>query len=181
MLCLQAEILTLLNDEYGFEYEQETPWHAVCAERPQTPKHPDVKAQATPVQHKTLAGFLATADLADSDSSDSSFRCANDDTDQILCSIALIIPSARSILLLLSILAVLASASCKCCSFQAASDAFFVRLEKLTLYLFAHRAFWSLADSSLAEFLVTADLPESDSSNYRFRHAINHCMSSTQA
>ena len=71
----QAEILTLLNDEYGFEYEQETPWQAVFAEAPQSPRHADTKAQASPAQHRTLADFLATADLADSDSSDSSFRC----------------------------------------------------------------------------------------------------------
>ena len=73
--CLQAEILTLLNEEYGFEYEQETPWHAVFAEGPQTPRHPAATAQASPVQHKSMADFLANADLADSDSSDSSFRC----------------------------------------------------------------------------------------------------------
>jgi hypothetical protein len=74
----QAEILTLLNDEYGFEYEQETPWQAVFAEAPQSPRHADNKAQASPAQHKTLADFLASADLADSDSSDSSFRCIAD-------------------------------------------------------------------------------------------------------
>jgi hypothetical protein len=32
----QAEILTLVNDEYGFEYEQETPWRDVFAQPPPT-------------------------------------------------------------------------------------------------------------------------------------------------
>ena len=75
---MQAEILTLLNDEYGFEYEQETPWDDVFAEAPQSPKQAEAKANALPVQHKSLADFLASADLADSDSSDSSFRCATE-------------------------------------------------------------------------------------------------------
>ena len=75
---MQAEILTLLNDEYGFEYEQETPWDAVFAEAPQSPRQAEAKANALPVQHKSLADFLASADLADSDSSDSSFRYAEE-------------------------------------------------------------------------------------------------------
>ncbi len=66
----------MINEEYGFEYEQETPWHAVFAEAPVSPRAAADGAAAAPVTFKTLADFLAHADLPDSDADDSSFKCA---------------------------------------------------------------------------------------------------------
>lgn len=71
----QADILTMINEEYGFEYEQETPWHEVFAEAPMSPRAAADGAAAAPVTFKTLADFLAHADLPDSDADDSSYRC----------------------------------------------------------------------------------------------------------
>lgn len=79
LMSAQADILEVINDEYGFEYEQETPWHEVFAEPPAaSPKGPDglirTTSAAAPVSYHTLADFLANADLPESDSDDSSYR-----------------------------------------------------------------------------------------------------------
>lgn len=64
----------MINEEYGFEYEQETPWHAVFAEAP--PASPRPGSATAPVTFRTLADFLAHAPLPESDDEDSSFKCA---------------------------------------------------------------------------------------------------------
>jgi hypothetical protein len=64
----------MINEEYGFEYEQETPWHEIFAEAPVSPRAAADGAAAAPVNFKTLAEFLAHADLPDSDADDSSFK-----------------------------------------------------------------------------------------------------------
>lgn len=64
----------MINEEYGFEYEQETPWHEIFAEAPVSPRAAADGAAAAPVTFKTLAEFLAHADLPDSDADDSSFK-----------------------------------------------------------------------------------------------------------
>ena len=72
----QADILRLINDFFGFEYEQETRWHDVFAEPPTSPAARPASAAAAPLTHATLADFLAHADLPESDSADSSYRRA---------------------------------------------------------------------------------------------------------
>jgi len=72
----QADILRLINDFFGFEYEQETRWHDVFAEPPTSPAARPASAAAAPLTHATLADFLAHADLPESDSADSSYMRA---------------------------------------------------------------------------------------------------------
>lgn len=76
---MQADILTLINDSLGFEYEQETPWYAVFAEPPTSPRARPASAAAAPLTFSNLADFLACIDLPDSDSADSSYRRARID------------------------------------------------------------------------------------------------------
>ena len=76
MCALQADILHLINDFFGFEYEQETPWHAVFAEPPTSPRARPASASAAPLTFSCVADLMAAADLPDSDS-DSSYRCAS--------------------------------------------------------------------------------------------------------
>ncbi len=71
---MQADILNLINDSLGFEYEQETPWYAVFAEPPTSPRARPASAAAAPLTFSNLADLLACTDLPDSDSADSSYR-----------------------------------------------------------------------------------------------------------
>lgn len=71
---VQADILNLINDFFGFEYEQETPWHAVFAEPPTSPRARPASAAAAPLTFASVADLMACADLPETDS-DSSYRC----------------------------------------------------------------------------------------------------------
>ncbi|KAK9846396.1 hypothetical protein WJX81_002962 [Elliptochloris bilobata] len=75
----KADILNLINDFFGFEYEQEAPWHAVFAEPPTSPRARPTSASAAPLTFDSLADLMACADLPNSDSADSSFRTSDGD------------------------------------------------------------------------------------------------------
>ena len=69
--ALQEEILDLLNEEFGFTYDLETPWNALFADQPTSG---DMDGGEISLGNDTWAGFLASAALAESDSEDEDFR-----------------------------------------------------------------------------------------------------------